>query len=286
MKKVIFALILCVLLTGCQSAPEVQKSDNNNDTTPPQYVTSDTLPSVEDDVKKPQQVIKKYVVDGVTYQSVSDAYGYDFEIMRDGQPVLDDTDFFHDQLNDWQVCGDNILFTVNMRLFCYSLADSTLEPILSNEVVSHFDYYDGYIYFREHASRTFSVYRTKLGSDKKELVLGRDIYDKDNPKELVSNFVITDDGEIVFTQRVPYGLYVSKNGKTELILESSDIEELSLCCDKNDVYFVMQNALYVYTDGEIKELSKIDDYKNFLFVQDGEYSYLSTDNKLIKKSLD
>ncbi len=281
MKKLFSILLMICLLSGCQSAPEVQ----DNDPTSPQYATTEPHPSEKSNASEPQQVIKKCVVDGVTYQSVSDIYGYNFEITRNGQPILDDTDFFNNQLNDWQVCDDNILILVNMRLFCYSNADKTLEPVLSNEVVSHFDYHDGYIYFREHASRTFSVYRTKLGSDKKELILGHDIYDKENPKELISNFVITDDGNIVFTQRSPYGLYICKNGNTELILESSDINELSLCCDKNTMYFVMGNALYSYFDGELNKISTLDDYQNFLYVQNGQCSYLSIDKKLIKKSL-
>lgn len=281
MKKLFLLLLIICLLSGCHSAPK----EENYDTTPPQYTTGNKQPSEENNALQPQQINKKYVVDGVTYQSVSDIYGYNFEITRDDQPILDYTDFINNQLNDWQVCDDNILALVNMRLFCYSLADGTLEPILTNEVVSAFDYYNGYIYYIEHANRTFSVYRTKFGSDKKELVLGHDVYDKENPKELISNFVITDDGDIVFTQRVPYGLYVYKNGKTKLILESSDINELSLCCHKNDVYFVIEKTLYVYTQGKINQLFDLEDYKNFLFVQDGQCSYLSTDKKLIKKSL-
>ncbi len=287
MKKILCSILtLCIVLSGCQSTP---KSDETIITPQPapQFVTADTVTDNETVDEQIPKYIRTQVVDGITYKSVSDPLGYDFDILQvsaDGEKsLLKDKEFYGRQLIDWKICDGKILFKTNIWLYCYNLADGTTDLILSD--VCSFDYYNGYIYYREHASRTFTVYRTKIGSEDKQVVLGHDVYDKENPKELVSNFVITDDGEIVFTQRVPYGLYVYKNGKTKLILESKDINERSICCDKNDVYFVMQDSLYVYTQGKIKQLFELEDYKCNLYVQNGKLTYVSVNDEIIDKCL-
>ena len=285
-----FILIFIIVLTGCKSAPE----SNENVSTPqpePQSVTAETVTVVDDAADQTPKFIKTQTVDGVTYKSESDPLGYGFKISRitesGEQTLITDRDFLNDQLFDWQVCEDKLLISVNMQIFCYDLKSGSITDV-DGYFPSYFKYYNGNVYFREHASRTFTIYKTKIGSYEKEVVLGHDVYDKENPKELIASFVITDSGEIVFCQRVPWGLYSYKNGKIKQITQSKEIDDSSLCNDGNTVYFVMlkenKKTLFSY-DGKLKEICNLEDYKCNLYVQNGQYTYVSIENEIITKSL-
>ena len=289
---VIFLLTFLIFnLFGCSDNSTLTENQNSMiDESKGEEIQQSDIPDdyAEDVVFETRSVSKEITYDGSVYYSISDDLGYDFEIRRKTdenyfQTLITDTDLIGEQLIDWEICDDKIFFTSNMWLYCYDMTDESVT--LLNDDVSNFDLYNGYIYFSEHASRTFTVYRTKIGSDNKEVVIGNDIYDENNPKELVSNFVVKSNGDIVFTQRVPYGLYVYHDGNTNLLLDTDDIYEYSLCCDLDNVYYVLKrdetSVLCCYTStGELREVAELMDFSRLVSVENGVYSYRSSSGEI------
>ncbi len=287
----ILLIFLVFNLFGCSNNSSISENQNSIiNESKDEYIQESDLSDdySEDVVPETKNVSKEIEYNGSVYYSVSYDYGYDYEIRcktdeNNFQTLITDSDLYGEQLIDWKICDNKIFFTSNMYLYCYDMADQSIE-LLSYDV-SNFDLYNGYIYFSEHASRTFTVYRMKIGSDKIEVVLGNDIYDENNPKELISNFVIKSNGDIIFTQRVPYGLYLYHNGDTNLLLDSNDIDEYSLCCDSDNVYYVLkrdgERILCCYTStGEIKEVAELTDYSKLVSVENGVYSYKSSSGEV------
>lgn len=236
-----------------------------------------------------EDIRKLVVVDEAAYYSVSDEYGYNFAIkyIPSGSNAPKTLIAMDDQMNDWVIYDKYIFFSVNMILYRYSITDSTTELI--DLCVNAFDCYNGYVYFIDHASRTFTIYRLPIDAtenDKQEVFLGNNIYNREDPKELISNFVITKNGDIVYTQRVPYGLYIYSDGKTELIVASDRIDENRLIHDDGNIYYVIKDdgfgTLYCYTDKkECKQIAQLQDYSKLVSVKNGRYSYKNTSGELI-----
>ena len=304
MKKIClyFVIIILVLsLSGCQSlaVPKDNEVFGEGVSQLGTYYISDnsiycrTGDSTELICTEEKSIGKLCMLDSSAYYSISDALGYNFEIKnissdgKSAQTVISKDGLSGEQLIDWQICDENILFTVNTNLYRYSVSNGEIK--LLHDDVSTFDYYNGYVYFLEHASRTSTIYKAAIDGGKKEVVLGLEIYDAENPKELISNFIITDNGDIVYTQRIPYGLFIYSDGKTELIKSANgmdDIDEDSMVYDKGNIYYVLRNEglgiLYCYTDAkEHKEVAQLQDYSKLISVENGCYSYKNTNGEVI-----
>lgn len=293
-------IILALNLSSCQTT--VDSIDKETFARSEYYTTDNSIYFKSGDItelicKEEKNIDKLCMLDGEAYYSISEQLDYNFEIKRITkggkciETLITGENLLGEQLTDWEICDRYILFTVNTNLYRYSIANSTTE-LLHNDV-STFEYYDGFIYFSEHASRTFTIYKMEVDNGVKEVVLGNGIYDKEKPKELISNFIITDNGDIVYTQRVPYGLFVYSDKKTELIESTDsmgDIDEYNLVYDNGNVYYVLRTeetvTLCCYTDAkERKEIAKLRDYSRLLSVENGCYTYENTYEQVITKAI-
>lgn len=140
--------------------------------------------------------------------------------------------------HSWDLYKNKIYIQTGFKFFEYDLKKQKL-TLIHNDV-GIYDFHEDCLYYIEHASRTFTIYEMNLNTKKVNIVLGKGIYEPDKTESglLISNFLITDNGDIIYIQRKPvYGLYKLTNGESTLIDNDESINEYFLSYSDGYVYY-------------------------------------------------
>ena len=319
-KLFVACLVVVMMLCGCRHTLQDQ-SDSSDKTELNQNFTKE-LSMVEDENNY------YYIDKNIIYQknklsatalqlyqhqtvndSLSDLFVYDnhlyffatnqtpyFEIFRinlklgDVEKVTDyseitqnDDEFLHSCV----YLDGKIYIQMSFKLYCYDIESKISEKL--HDDVGNYQFYNGALYFIDHAYRTFSIYKMDLETKKTEIVLGDGEWceDKTKDKKLYKNFVFI--GDIMFYyMRTPDGLYMYKDGKSTLISDNTDINEFSLCEYQNELYFVKNyDEMYILmkynpSDQKSEEVAILENYAGYGYnmIKNGRFYYKGENNNL------
>ena len=126
------------------------------------------------------------------------------------------------------------------------------------EDVSTAAFAGGYMYYTDHAQRTFSIFRKNLETGETELFRG-DGETFENSKEIMYDEVMSVGDEVYYTMRFPVSLYrLSPDGDDELLFTGED--NMSTCfVSGSDIFFALSDEgngkIYKYStaEGELSE---------------------------------
>lgn len=322
MKKVL-SLILSVcllLLAGCTQTPNDNSSDNlNNDIAKMvkvseeiiEYDGNDKYYYYENKIYKNDTVVFEDEKDNEIYQlALSGDYIYYLcgndstynalsRVLKNGtnkQEVLVSSQQFNG-LNDMKIYNNNIFVCDGIKLYLINTND--LKPQLIHKDVNQYDVYGENVYYIEHAERTFTIYKKNINTQKIEKVLGDGVYSEDkNPTvPLYSKFVLTENGNFVFTQRLPYKLCEYTNGNIKVIensvvnpLKTGHIYEESVIYKDEMIYYVRkeneEQILYTCVSSPEETITiyigNLKDFSSGITVKNNYYYYKDKNNKTQK----
>ena len=191
--------------------------------------------------------------------------------------------FYGGDFHSWYIYNGNLFLQSSMVLYKIDL--STYQWELFNHDIGHYQIYNDYLYFIDHAETSFTIYKQDLKTKEIEIVLGEGVSYPKN--ENYSNFVIAEDGTFYITQRLPYRRLISyKDGKIEVIEDLENLEgyfdsfdELSLRYYNGYLYYVKKpdNVYKLYRYDSItkqtEEITVLDEYKRTGYVNDNAFYY-------------
>lgn len=188
-------------------------------------------------------------------------------------------------LLSWTIYNGKIYIQSNFAFFELDISTKQIEKLHND--VARYQFHDNDLYFVDHANRTFTIYKMNLDTKIIEIVLGDGDYDPDktNEEEKFSNFVITEDGSLIYAKRNPYGLYDHDNN--DLLIEAGEnIYEYSLAHWGNVVYYVIKEDRFTLVKYDVtteeKQCVNIDDFKDFASITENGYYYENTSGECVK----
>lgn len=179
-----------------------------------------------------------------------------------------------------------IYIQMNFGFYCYDIESRTSEKLHYD--VGEYQIHNGALYYIEHSSRTFTIYKMDLETKETEIVLGDGEWHEDKTKDkgIYKNLLFIGD-TMFYYMRMPDGLYMYKDGKSTLISDDADINEYSLCEYQNELYFIKQKAgkyvlmKYNLSDTKIKEVLMIESYYGYNKIKNGRFYYRDKNNNLL-----
>ena len=215
--------------------------------------------------------------------------GRDQQILLDNNSLSEKTD---EQVRSLSVYGEKLYIHTNYRLYSLDTRNCRMETVC--EDVYTFALREGSLYYIEDAQRTFSLFKMDLESGEKELLFGTGAYqqDKATAKNLCSNFVISENGNIFYCMRLPYGLWAFDGKESRQIQMGQTFDEYSLLTYENKLYFVKEQSdisiLTVYnpSDKTTTELCRLPDFAETVTIQNDCFYYKNTAGSVIKTKID
>ncbi len=214
--------------------------------------------------------------------------GRDQQILLNNNSLSKETD---EQVRSLSVYGEKLYIHTNYRLYSLDTQNCRRETVC--EDVSTFALREGYLYYIEDAEKTFSLFKMNLESGKRELLFGTGTYqqDKTTAKDLCSNFVISENGNIFYCMRLPYGLWVFDGKESRQIQMGQTFYEYSLLTHQNKLYYVKKqpdiSILTVYdpSNKTTTELCHLPDYAETVTIQNDCFYYKNAEGSTIKAPL-
>lgn len=187
------------------------------------------------------------------------------------------------QLSSWEIHGSHIYLDMSLSLYRYDI--ETDKAQLLHTDIAEYAILDSDLYYTEHASRTFTIYRMNMTTGKSQILLGDGIYDeKKTTKTLYKDLCVTENA-LYFATRQPTGIYRYEKGASIPIHIDDTIDEFSITAYKGRVYFVTQNGEkshlmeYRSDTNAVKKLADISDYSRTVTIQDDQFYYVSSREK-------
>ncbi len=198
----------------------------------------------------------------------------------------DKTDRSFTPLNDWCIYEGYLYLQFYFEFYQVNLKNGSMQRL--HDDVRSYQLYDNHLYYVEHSNRTFTIYKINLRSKKVSIVLGNG--ETEPSADLYYNFRIADTGEMIYTKRAPWGIYMYAENKHELIEAGNHIDEESLTYDDGRFYYTTEgdNAVLKRYDIASKcgeTVSTLDDYKSMLAVKNGYCYYKTTTDEVVKIAL-
>lgn len=196
------------------------------------------------------------------------------------------TELKEQPLFSWTIYNGKIYIQSNFAFFGFNMSTGKIEKIHND--VGTYQIYDNHLYFVDHANRTFTIYKMNLETKATEIVLGDGEYEPDKTieEEKFSNFVITEDGSLIYAKRNPYGLYDHSNN--DLLIEAGEnIYQYSLAYRGNVIYYVIKEenrfSLVKYDVAtREKQCVSIVDFERFVSITENGYYYNNTSGDYVK----
>ncbi len=313
MKKVLsLILAICLLLlAGCTQTPIDNSSILNNISEEIiEYDGNDKYYYFENKIYKNDTVIFEDEKDNKIYQlAINGDYVYYLcgndstynalsRVLKNGtnqQELLVSHEQFNG-LNDMKIYNNNVFVCDAIELYLISTTD--LKPIVLHNDVAQYDIYGENVYYIDHAERTFTIYKKNIITQKTEKILGGGVYseDKNLTNTLYSKFVLTENGNFVFTQRLPYKLCEYVDGTVRVIENSTDslddghIYEESVMYYDGLIYYVKienkQQILYACAtspeEAVMIEKGALKDFSRCITIKNNYYYYRDKNNKTQK----
>jgi hypothetical protein len=140
-------------------------------------------------------------------------------------------------IGDFFIGGNKLIIGTAPGYPAYSYDMTSKEMKQITDDVSFFQLHKGYLYYNDHAEKTFTIYRKNLNESKAEIVLGQGVNKPES--NVYYNFIFL--GEDMFYSAYKttgkYGLYCYSNGKSSTINDQYNGRIYDLSEYKGNIYY-------------------------------------------------
>lgn len=169
-------------------------------------------------------------------------------------------------LSDYQIENDLVYFLWQNTLYSYSINEKKLESLYENINIDKFQIVGEFMYYIDHAPRTFTVYRMNLDTGETSILAG---YGKEEPKDSICQDFLWSNDHFLCVQTHPDRFYLSEN-HNDVTLSTGTVT--NFCIAQGTLYYVdfdyESSTLYAYDFEQNKstavaELSQFDKNRGF-----------------------
>ena len=173
-----------------------------------------------------------------------------FSVQTDGEDartVLDITEYDNSMyISDYQIENDSVYFLWQNTLYSYSINEKQFES-LENINIDRFQIVGEFMYYIDHAPRTFTVYQMNLNTGETSILAG---YGQESPRDNVCKDFLRDKDRLLCVQTHPNRFYLWENHNS-----------VTLSTGRVTNFYIAQGILY-YVD--------FDDESSTLYAYDFE----------------
>jgi hypothetical protein len=140
-------------------------------------------------------------------------------------------------IGSFKVDGNKLYIKSVISLFSFDMISGKLK-LLSDDV-EEFEIVNEYLYYIDHAEKTFTIYKKNLNDMKTEILLGNGI--SKPGKNYYDEFLFLK-GNMYYSTHIPNGIHIYNNGKSTTISNKEHEYILALLEYRGDMYYVINGT--------------------------------------------
>lgn len=136
-------------------------------------------------------------------------------------------------IGSFKVDENKLYIKFAISVYSFDMISGKLK-LLSDDVYK-FEIVNEYMYYIDHAQRTFTIYKKNLNDMKTEILLGNGISEPEN--NFYDDFIFVK-GNMYYSTHIPNGIYLYNNGRSTIISNKEHESIVTILEYKGDIYYV------------------------------------------------